>query len=327
MPRAVWTGALSFGLVSVPIGLYPATQEHEVRFHQFERGTNSRIRYRRVNQDTGDEVDYNDIVKGAELPDGEYVVLTDEELEEVEPQRTKAIEILDFVDLSQIDPVYFQKSYFLSPRDENARKPYALLSAAIEKSGRAAVASFVLRNKEYLAVIRPYQGAMILETMYFADEVRDLDQVINDRPDHRSLRKQDLDMATNLIESMSSDWDPKRYHDSYTERVNALVEAKSHDEKFEVDEEEPESTVVDLTAALRASVERARAGKKGASKKGASNTRGSNTRPNDKGQDLSDLSKSELYELAQELKIAGRSSMSRSDLEQAIGDAQQRRAS
>jgi DNA end-binding protein Ku len=313
MARAVWTGALSFGLVSIPVALYPATQEHEVRFHQFQRGTQSRIRYRRVNQDTGKEVDYSDIVKGAELPDGEHVVLSDEELEEVEPQRTKSIEINDFVDLASIDPVYFQKSYFVGPRDEGSRKPYALLSTAIERSGRAAVASFVLRNKEYLAVIRPYQGALLLETMFFADEVRQLDRVIENQPDSGSLRKQDVDMALNLIESMSAEWDPQRYHDRYTERVNELVEAKSKNEKFEVPEEEPGGDVVDLTAALRASIERARGGKQSQSAK---------PKP-----DVSELSKSELYDLAQQLGIAGRSKMTRQQLEKAVASAQRQQAS
>jgi DNA end-binding protein Ku len=313
MARAVWTGALSFGLVSIPVALYPATQEHEVRFHQFQRGTQSRIRYRRVNQDTGKEVDYSDIVKGAELPDGEHVVLSDEELEEVEPQRTKSIEINDFVDLASIDPVYFQKSYFVGPRDEGSRKPYALLSTAIERSGRAAVASFVLRNKEYLAVIRPYQGALLLETMFFADEVRQLDRVIENQPDSGSLRKQDVDMALNLIESMSAEWDPQRYHDRYTERVNELVEAKSKNEKFEVPEEEPGGDVVDLTAALRASIERARGGKQ--------------SQPAKPKPDVSELSKSELYDLAQQLGIAGRSKMTRQQLEKAVASAQRQQAS
>jgi DNA end-binding protein Ku len=313
MARAVWTGALSFGLVSIPVALYPATQEHEVRFHQFQRGTQSRIRYRRVNQDTGKEVDYSDIVKGAELPDGEHVVLSDEELEEVEPQRTKSIEINDFVDLASIDPVYFQKSYFVGPRDEGSRKPYALLSTAIERSGRAAVASFVLRNKEYLAVIRPYQGALLLETMFFADEVRQLDRVIENQPDNGSLRKQDVDMALNLIESMSAEWDPQRYHDRYTERVNELVEAKSKNEKFEVPEEEPGGDVVDLTAALRASIERARGGKQ--------------SQPAKPKPDVSELSKSELYDLAQQLGIAGRSKMTRQQLEKAVASAQRQQAS
>ncbi|QGN32475.1 Ku protein [Microlunatus sp. Gsoil 973] len=333
MARAMWTGALSFGLVSIPISLYSATQEHEVRFHQFEQGTTSRIRYKRVNQDTGEEVDYSDIAKGTELPSGEYVVLSDKELEEVSPQQTKAIEISDFVELESIDPVYYQKSYFMGPRDDSAGKPYALLAAAIAESGRAAVASFVLRNKEHLAVIRPYDGVLILETMYFADEVKQVDKVLDNRPDRRSLRKQDLDMAMNLIESMSTDWDPKRYHDSYTERVNELVEAKSRDEKFEAPEEEPSAEVIDLTAALQASIDRVRGGgsnKKGANKKDPTKRGSGGTKQGsakDDRQDVSALSKAELYELAQQLKISGRSSMSRKQLEKAVVEAGAQRAS
>jgi len=338
MARSMWTGALSFGLVSIPISLYPATQEHEVRFHQFEEGTNSRIRYKRVNQDTGDEVDYSDIVKGTELSNGEYVVLSDKELEEVAPQQTKAIEISDFVELDSIDPVYYQKSYFIGPRDDSAAKPYALLTAAIEKSGRAAVASFVLRNKEHLAVIRPYEGVLILETMFFADEVKQVDKVLDSQPDRRSLRKQDLDMAMNLIESMSTEWDPKRYHDSYTKRVNELVEAKSRDEKFEAPEEEPSAKVIDLTAALQASIDRVRGG--GSAKKGSgqksSGSKGSSRKDSgqqasgksgSQEQDVSALSKTELYELAQQLKISGRSSMSRKQLEKAVVEAGAQQAS
>jgi DNA end-binding protein Ku len=340
MARAVWTGALSFGLVSIPVGLYSATKEHEVRFHQFEKGTNSRIRYRRVNSDTGDEVDYDDIVKGAEIDGGEYVVLSDDELEDVAPKQTRAIEISDFVDVAAIDPVHFQKSYYLGPRDNSARKPYALLNKAIEKSGRVGIASFVLRNKEYLAVIRPYQGVLMLETMYFADEVRPVEDVIDNPPDAKSLGKQDLEMAQNLIESMTVDWDPEKYHDRYTERVRDLVEAKSKDEKFDVPEEEEQGAdVVDLTAALRASVDRVRGKKsdstegsgssskssksgskssKSGSKSGRSAAKKSSSDP---AAELSELSKQELYDLAQELGIAGRSKMSRKDLERAITDA------
>src|SRR5690606_8582176 len=147
---------------------------------------------------------------------------------------------------------------------KSAGKPYALLQQAIEKSGRVGIASFVLRNKEYLAVIRPYQGVLMLETMFFADEVKDVGDVIDNPPDAKSLSTQDLEMAQNLIESMTVDWDPEKYHDDYTERVRDLVEAKSKDEKFDVpEEEEPTADVVDLTAALRASVERVRGDKSG----------------------------------------------------------------
>lgn len=318
--RSIWTGALSFGLVSIPVSLYSATQEHEVRFHQFEKGTSSRIRYRRVNQDTGEDVDYSDIVKGAELPGGDHVILSDEELEEVEPKRTRAIEITDFVELASVDPVYFQKSYYLGPRDEQASKPYALLTAAIERSGRAGVASFVLRSKEYLAVIRPYQGVLMLQTMFFADEVRPVDQVVGDAPDTGSLRKQDLEMATSLIESMTTEWEPRNYHDSYTERVNELVEAKAKNESFEAPQEETGGEVVDLTAALRASIDRVRGGRSPQGS-GSSSGRGKDPAPASGTADLTAMSKDQLYELAQQLDISGRSGMNRKQLEKAVAEA------
>src|SRR3954453_3120793 len=175
MPRAIWTGAVSFGLVNVPVGLFSATEDHDVHFHQFEKGTSSRSRYERVNEATGDEVAYQDIAKGAEVDDGEYVMLTQEELESVEPGKSRTIDITDFVDAADIDPIYYQKSYYLAPSDDSAKKPYALLVKAMAKAERIGVATFVMRGKQYLAAIRPCadQKVLILETMHFADEIRD----------------------------------------------------------------------------------------------------------------------------------------------------------
>ena len=170
MARSIWTGSLSFGLVNVPVKLYSATHEHEVSFHQFQKGTSSRIRYKRVNEDTGDEVDFEDIVKGAEIDDGRYVIITPEELESVEPGKSRTIDITDFVDAAEIDPIYFQKSYYLGPADDTAKKAYALLAHAMEKAERIGIATFVMRDKQYLAAIRPHDGLLLLETMFFADE-------------------------------------------------------------------------------------------------------------------------------------------------------------
>lgn len=230
-----------------------------------------------------------------------------------------------------MDPIYFQKSYYLGPRDEQASKPYALLTAAIERSGRAGVASFVLRNKEYLAVIRPYEGVLMLETMFFADEVRSVDQVIGDTPDTTSLRKQDLDMATSLIESMTTEWEPRRYRDSYTERVNDLVEAKAKDETFKMPQQETGGEVVDLTAALRASIDRVRSGGGRTSGGSGSASGQSNASKPTSGAgggkaDLTAMSKDELYDLAQRLGIRGRSTMNRKQLEQAVADASREQA-
>src|SRR3954451_16891789 len=163
MARAIWTGSVSFGLVNVPVGLFSATEDHDVHFHQFQKGTSSRVRNQRVNEDTGDEVAYKDVVKGAELDDGGYVMLTQEELESVEPGRSRTIDISDFVDAAEIDPLHYQKSYYLAPTDDSAKKAYSLLLKAMAKAERIGVATFVMRGKQYLAAIRPQDDVLVLE--------------------------------------------------------------------------------------------------------------------------------------------------------------------
>ncbi|RCK68602.1 Ku protein [Desertihabitans brevis] len=325
MARAIWTGALSFGLVSIPVGLYSATEEHEVRFHQFERGTSSRIRYRRVNEDTGKEVGYDDIVKGAEVGDGEYVMLSDEDLESVEPGRSRTVDITDFVEAAEIDPIHYQKSYYLAPADETAAKPYGLLVAALTKADKIAVATFVMRSKEYLAAIRPSGDVLVLETMYFADEVRDPAEFLPEVPKAPSARGKDVQMAIDLIEAMTSRWDPANYTDSYTERVEQLVEAKRDDREV-VTSTEPEEggEVVDLVAALKASLDAARGHKPGNQhRREKLSTREAGA---DGEADLSSLSRDELYAMAQEVGLKGRSSMSRKQLLEALSEEGRRRA-
>ncbi len=316
MARAIWTGAVSFGLVNVPVGLYSATQEHEVRFHQFEKGTAARIRYRRVNEQTGEEVDYDDIVKGAEVDDGKYVQLTQEELESVEPGRSRTIDITDFVEAAEIDPIHYQKSYYLAPDDDAAAKAYSLLARAMEKADRIGIATFVMRNKEYLAAIRPRDGVLVLETMYFADEVRDPVEEIDSLPTRTRVGKKDVDMAVSLIEAMAAKWDPANYRDTYTERVEQLVEAKKNDEEIvEEAAAEPGEKITDLMEALRASLDDE--GKK----HGAGNRRKPGklkTRP--AGPEA--MSKEELYDLAKKLGIRGRSKMSQKQLADAVTEAQ-----
>src|SRR3954454_517767 len=236
MARAIWTGTLSFGLVNVPVGLYSATQDHEVHFHQFEKGTSSRVRYERVNEDTGDEVEYEDVVKGAEVSDGEYVMLTQEELESVEPGRSRTIDISDFVDAAEIDPIYFQKSYYLAPSIDTATKAYSLLVKAMTRAARIGVATFVMRGKQYLAAIRPADDLLVLETMYFADEVRDPADEVDNLPAKARVGGKDLAMAVSLVESLTTSWDPKNYRDTYTERVEKLVDAKRKDREIVVRE-------------------------------------------------------------------------------------------
>ncbi|OMQ14395.1 Ku protein [Modestobacter sp. VKM Ac-2676] len=335
MARAIWTGSLAFGLVNVPVGLYSATEDRTIHFNQFERGTSSRIRYRRVNEDTGEEVPYSDIVKGEEVGDGQYVVLTPEELAEIAPGRSRTIDIADFVDLAEIDPIYYQKTYYLAPQDEGAQRPYALLLQALERSQRVGIATFVMRSKQYLAAIRPQGDVLTLETMFFADEVRDPVEEIELLPAPHSFQSRDLDMAVTLIDSMTTEWDPTNYRDSYRDRVQELIAAKERGDEM-VTQGEPETAgkVMDLMAALRASVDAAgghrpgnrdqdqqletrRAGDDG----GGSDGGGSG---DDEG-DLDALPKKELYRRAQELDVPGRSKMSHDELADAI--AQTREAS
>jgi DNA end-binding protein Ku len=271
MARSIWSGYINFGLVSVPVGLYSATEEHELDFHQFQKGTSDRIRYKRVNERTGREVPYEKIVKGHDIGDGEYVIVDPEELEDIAPGKSRSLEISTFVDLDEIDPIHFQKSYYLGPSDAENASSYALLRDALAKTNRAGIAKFVMRGKEYLATIRADGKVLVLETMFFADEIRDPDKEVGDLPNKSSAGKQ-LSMAVDLIEAMSGEWKPSEYEDTYTERVKELVETKRKGKEVVFTEEEPEATTpTDLVAALRASVEAARSRRQGgAAKKTAS---------------------------------------------------------
>jgi len=264
MARAIWSGVLSFGLVSVPIEIYSATEAHEPTFHQFEKGTKDRIRYQRVNERTGKEVDYADIVKGAEVGRGKYVMIDQDELDSVAPGRSRSLSIDRFVDLDEIDPIHFAKSYFLGPNGDEAKKPYALLRDAMARANRAAIANFVMRGKEYLAAIRADGDVLVLETLFFADEIRQPKDEIGNLPRGIKLSGPELKMAGQLIESMAGPWKPKDYRDTYTDRVNALIKAKAKNKTYETADEAPQATnVVDLTEALRASVEAAKKGGRG----------------------------------------------------------------
>ena len=254
VPRTIWKGALSFGLVNIPVGLYPATSDKSIHFNQFEEGTSDRIRYKKVNERTGQEVPQDRIVRGFDLGGGEYVVLTDEELETAEPKKSRQIEISDFVGLADIDPVYFRSSYYLAPEGAGADKAYALLRQAMADAGKVAIATLVMRNKEYLVAIRPEEDALALHTMYFADEVRSADREL-ELPDTGDVSDRELSMAQLLIESMESEWDPARYHDTHREKVEALVEEKRSGHEIVVQAgPEPAAKVVDLMEALNASI-------------------------------------------------------------------------
>jgi DNA end-binding protein Ku len=276
VPRTIWKGSLSFGLVNIPVGLYPATSDKSIHFNQFEEGTSDRIRYKKVNERTGDEVPSDRIARGFDLGGGEYVILTDEELESAEPKKSRQIEISDFVGLVDIDPVFFRSSYYLAPEGEGADKAYALLRRAMDDAGRIGIATLVMRNKEYLVAIRPDGEALALHTMYFSDEVRQPGREIPELPSEDDVTDRELSMAQLLIESMESDWDPERFHDTHRQKVEALIEEKrsGHEIVIESGPEQP-AKVIDLMEALNASIAAAGGGasktakKKPAAKKAA----------------------------------------------------------
>jgi DNA end-binding protein Ku len=254
VPQAIWTGSISFGLVTVPVRLVSATKSRDVRFNQLEAATGARIRYRRVSDQTGEEVPNDQIVKGYELENGHYVVIENDELAALKPTASRAIEIEDFVDLSEIDPVFFEQPYYLVP-DKDAAKAYRLLSRVMEEEGKVAVGRFVLRSKEALVAIRPIDGMLCLETMRYADEVLAPDRELVDSQPEPSARE--LEMARQLVESLAGTFDPEKYHDEYREEVLALIDRKAAGEEIVAPAapEEP-AKVLDLMAALEASLAR-----------------------------------------------------------------------
>ncbi|MGH2825276.1 MAG: Ku protein [Thermoleophilaceae bacterium] len=255
MPRAIWSGAISFGLVNIPVKLYSAVSRKTVRFHQIDAESGARVRQKRVGPD-GEEIAYEQIAKGYEIGPDRYVTISAEELEALEPQKTRTIDIEDFVDLEQIDPIFYDHPYYLAP-DTGASKAYKLLVDAMEDSGKVAVARVVLRSKEHLVAIRPRDGALAMETMLFADEViaaESLEELAAADGDVKTSDRE-LAMANQLIESLASDFDPGKYRDEYRERVLDLIERKAQGETIVIEEPaaEPEK-VPDLMAAHEASI-------------------------------------------------------------------------
>jgi DNA end-binding protein Ku len=261
--RAIWKGAISFGLVTIPVKLYSATEEKDVTFHQVRRSDGSRIKYKRVAAADGEEVQYGDIAKGYELPTGETVVLTDEDFKDLPLTTSRAIDVLQFVPLEEVDPIYFAKSYYLEP-EKAGTKPYVLLREALERSGRVAVVKVALRNRESLATLRVREGVFVLETMLWPDEVRTPEFGFLD--EDVEVREQELTMAGSLIETLSGEFDPTQFSDSYREALQAVIDAKVQGrEVVQPEGAQPTAgTVVDLMAALRASVDAAKAKQAGA---------------------------------------------------------------
>ncbi len=256
MARAIWSGSISFGLLNVPVKLYSAVSRKSVSFRELRESDKSRIRHKRVAEGDGKEVPYEQIVKGYEIAPEQYVVLTREELEELDPKKTRAIEIQDFVDLDEIDPIYFDHPYYLGP-DKGAEKPYALLVKAMADSNKVAIARFVLRNRENLAAIRATGKVLTMATMRFADEVVSPNELGDVVPENgQKIGKREIEMARQLIESLSTDFEPGKYRDEYREELVALIERKARGEEIvESVSEEPKPTKApDLMAALEESL-------------------------------------------------------------------------
>ena len=262
MARAIWSGSLSFGLVNVPVGLYPATQDKTIHFNQFEEGTSDRIRYKKVNERTGREVAQSKIVKGVNVADNEYVMINDEELTAADPERSRTISILDFVDASDIDPLHYRSGYYLAPQGEGARRAYALLREAMAGEAKVAIASLVMRNKEYLVTVRPDgpDSVLILQTMFFSDEVRSAAEELPNLPGEERFSDRELAIARQLIDAMTSPWDAEQYRDTHRQRVQELVASKHEGHEIVFEAPAPAPKVVDLMAALEASVKAAGGG-------------------------------------------------------------------
>jgi DNA end-binding protein Ku len=288
MPRSIWTGAISFGLVNVPVKLYSAVSKKTVRFHQLHDKDGVRIQQKRVCPADDEEVAYENIVKGYEITPDQYVVVEPAELEAIEPRKTKTIDIEDFVDLDEIDPLYYDHPYYLLP-GTGAAKPYKLLVTAMEDAQKVAIARVVIRQKEQLVAIRPADGVLAMSTMNFADEVVDPDKFDETPGDDVDTSKREVEMARQLIDSLSSDWQPEKYHDTYRERVLELIEQKAQGKEIAVQPVEEPQPVPDLMAALEASVKAARQDKDsggrptdGATASGSKRKRGASAKENGK---------------------------------------------
>ncbi len=265
MPRAIWSGAISFGLVSIPVKMYTAVSPKSVRFNQLDGRDNQRVKQKRVNASTGEEVPYDDIVKGYEIMKDTYVVITDDDLKSLSPKASRAIEIVEFVEEDEIDPVFYQASYYLVP-DELARKSYALLTEAMAEDGRVALARVVMRTKEYLAAIRPTDGKLMMNTMMYSDEVVDAGEIpgLEELNDVKVTEAERL-MAKTLIESLAGGFNPDKYEDNFRNEVLDLIERKSKGELTTVEDHDADTgtNVVDLMAALEASVAAAKKARSG----------------------------------------------------------------
>ncbi|MEU3020648.1 Ku protein [Nocardiopsis sp. NPDC007018] len=316
MPGTVWTGTISFGLVSVGVRMYSARERHGPTVHQFVRGTSARVRYQRVNEDTGERVASEDIVKGAEVDESDsYVLLEPADMEQVQPGRSRTLEITGFVSAEDVDPLWYASTYYLGP-DKSSAKPYRLLLAALEESGRAGLGTLVMRNRQHLALVAPQQGVLTASTLYWPDEVRDPEDVM--RPPNGEVDRGELRLAAQLIDAMTAEWEPSQYTDEYERRLEELIAAKARGGTVTYEGREPEEKgegkVVALDDALRASLRQRRKDRAGSS--------GRHGRaPAPRSSDDRRPTKGELMERARELDIPGRSRMTKEELADAVAEA------
>jgi DNA end-binding protein Ku len=299
-PRAIWTGSIAFGLVNVPVRMYSAVEEHTLHFNFVHAPDGSRIGYEKICKAEAKPVPDDEIVKAFEYEKGEWVYMTDEDFEAAAAENHRTIDIRAFVPFEEIDPIYFERTYYLGP-EENGERVYALLARAMEDSGLAGVAKWVMRDRQNLGLLRVRDGAIALERMHFADEIRSTEGIA---PGDVKLDKSELEMAAQLIEQYSGSFKPEEYRDTYRDALCEIIEAKRRGEEVRVEAEPEPEAPTDLMAALRASVEAAR-GRRAAPGRDAE-------------QDLQTKSKDELYELARKADIPGRSDMSKEELVEAL---------
>jgi DNA end-binding protein Ku len=269
VPRSIWTGSISFGLVNVPVRAYTAVRDHDVHFHQLDRKSGARIRNKKVSEKSGREVKSDDIELGFESRKGRYVTFDKDEVDDLRPASTRTIDITDFVALDDVDPIYYDRTYWLGPNGDEAKRAYGLLLAAMEERERVAIGTVVIRNKQHLAAIRPLDGALAMSTMRFADEVIDRSEV-DGVPNRRTKpNPKELKLATQIIDGLEADWDPKRYRDTYTDELKERILAKDRGDEVVEDEvgPEPSADVVDLIAALEASVQDAKSARRSKGRK------------------------------------------------------------
>jgi len=302
VPRAIWTGAISFGLVNVPVRMYSAVAEHDVHFHLVHEPDGSRIGYEKICKLEDKPVPDDEIVKAYEVGKDEYVYLADEDFEAAQAETYRTIDVRDFVPYDEIDPIYFERTYYLGPQ-EGSERVYALLRTAMEDSGLAGVGTFVMRDRQQLGVLRVREGVLTLERLHFADEIRPVDELA---PGGVKVDKRELELARELIDRFSGSFDPGRYEDTYQQRLLEVIDRKRAGKEVRAAPEPERDEPTDLMAALRASLETAK--------------RNGDRRPDGDGE-LERLSKDELLEHAKKANISGRSRMSKRELVRALEKA------